>query len=114
MLSQMLLYKRPILITVDFNFHVDDSSDKSAMSFLDIFSTFGLLQHVREPTHRCGHSLDLVLSNEVNVADLNVSPLSSSDHYYASFHTQGMALPPIPTNFAWRRNIRSVSRYSLL
>ncbi len=110
MLSQMLLYKRPILITGDFNFHVDDSSDKSAMSFIDICSAFGLLQHVREPTHCCGHSLDLVLSNEVNVSDLNVSPLTPSDHYYVSFHTQGMALPTIPTNVAWRRNIRSVSR----
>ncbi len=110
MLSEMLLYQRPILITSDFNFHVDDSSDKSATSFIDICSAFGLLQHVREPTHCCGHSLDLVLSNEVNVSDLNVSPLTPSDHYYVSFHTQGMALPTIPTNVAWRRNIRSVSR----
>jgi len=113
MLSQMLLYKRPILITGDFNFHVDDSSDKSAMSFLDICSTFGLLQHVREPTHRGGHSLDLVLSSEVHVADLNVCPLTPSDHYYVSFHTQCMALSAIPTDVAWRRDVRPVNRYDI-
>jgi len=45
----MLLFKRPIIITDDFYFKIDDCSDKFAMSFLDICSTYGPSEHVREP-----------------------------------------------------------------
>jgi len=89
----LFLHKRPMLITGNFNLHVDKCSDKSVPSFLDTCSTFGLKQHVREPTHRNGHALDLVLSSDVPVADLQVCPLTPSDHYFVSFQSQGTILP---------------------
>ncbi len=98
MLSLLFLYKRPILITGDFNFHVDNCCDKSAISFLDTCHTFGLTQHVKEPTRLNGHTLDLVLSCDVLVADLQVCPLTLSDHYFVSFEMQETILPKPSTN----------------
>jgi hypothetical protein len=45
----------------DFNFHVDVSSDRSACKFLDFIHMYNLHQTVTGPTHRHGHTLDLVI-----------------------------------------------------
>ncbi len=114
MLSLLFLYKRAIIITGDFNFHIDNCIDKSAISFLDTCYTFGLTQHVKEPTHRNGHTLDLVLSSDVLVADLKVCPLTPSDHFFVSFETQGTSLSKPSTNVTWQRDIRSINKFDLL
>ena len=85
LLTQVLLGKRPILLAGDFNIHVDDISDPTARSFLDLLSAFGLSQHVHEPTHRSGHTLDLLVAHEVVPDDISVSPLTLSDHSSVSF-----------------------------
>jgi len=93
MLSILFLYKRPILVTGDFNFHVDNCCDKPAISYVDTCSTFGLMQHVQEPANRSSHTLDLVFTTDVIVAALEVCPLTASDYYFASFQTLGAILP---------------------
>ena len=52
------------MITGDFNFHVDDCSDKDAAKFKDLLLEFGLQQHVNVPTHRDGHTLDLFITRK--------------------------------------------------
>ena len=73
-----------LLVTGDFNFHLDDDSDADAKKFMELLDTFGLQQHVITPTHMSGHLLDLVISRTSN--DINVfSPQSSyfiSDHCF--------------------------------
>ncbi len=44
------------------NFHVDDPKDTSALKFLEIVDTCGLSQHIHEPTHQSGHTLDLLIT----------------------------------------------------
>ncbi len=56
------LYPGKLLITGDFNLHVDDREDSSAMKFLDIIETCGLRQHIHKTTHRSGHTLDLLIT----------------------------------------------------
>ena len=51
-----------LLICGDFNIHVDNKLDSSVTNFLEILSNFGLVQNIREPTHRSGHTLDLVIT----------------------------------------------------
>ena len=54
-------------------------------AFLDTLAEHGLVQHVREPTHRAGNILDLVLSNNQNmITDIIVEP-GLSDHYAIRF-----------------------------
>ena len=51
-----------LLIVGDFNFHVDDKGNKSASVFLELLEIFNLTQHVSVPTHRAGHTLDLLIT----------------------------------------------------
>ena len=44
-----------------FNFHVDNREDADALKFLDMLEAAGFEQRVVDPTHKRGHTLDLVL-----------------------------------------------------
>ena len=48
-----------LLLVGDFNFHLDISTDREAIKFLDFLNSANLHQHVVGPTHRSGHTLDL-------------------------------------------------------
>ena len=80
-----------ILIVGDFNIHVDTVNSLSD-SFTNILDANGLKQHVDQPTHRNGHTLDLVITRDTSgllrsppvisisgVGDLTSA--SSCDHY---------------------------------
>ena len=71
-----------LLITGDFNFHVDDEQNRETQAFMELISSFDLVQHVAGSTHERGHTLDLVLSRAsddlvTNVATTEYLP---SDH----------------------------------
>ena len=61
-ISRLLLCKEQLLITGDFNVHVGDPQDLCARKFLELFDGVGLKQHVDQPTHREGHTLDLTIT----------------------------------------------------
>lgn len=71
----------PLPITRDFNFHVDDSGNLEAMRFLDLLNSVNLVQHVLEPTHRRGHTLDLIITrrDEVLIRHVKVPGNSVQD-----------------------------------
>jgi len=87
---------------------------RNANASLETLTYTCLKQHVREPTHRNGHTLDLVLSSDVDVADLQVCPRTPSNHYFVSFQTQGAILPKPNTDITWRCDIRSINKSYLL
>ena len=72
-----------ILICGDFNLHVDDINDHDTARFLNILDSFKLCQHITGPTHKCGHSLDLLItrSDETLVNNTRVLPDVYSDHH---------------------------------
>ena len=60
-LEAVVLCNERLLITGDFNFHVDIPNDGYGIKFLDILQSFCLEQHVVGPTHVVdGHTLDLI------------------------------------------------------
>ena len=50
-----------LLLTGDFNIHMDNPSDQETKFFLKILACFGLCQHTREQTHRSDNILDLMM-----------------------------------------------------
>ena len=50
-----------------------DSSDSHACQFLDLLTSFGLQNHVTNPTHVHGHVLDLVITRVTENIVSNVS-----------------------------------------
>ena len=61
-----------MLVSGDFNFHLDDSSDANAREFMELMVTFGLLQHITTPVHVSKLILDLIISQSSN--DINAFP----------------------------------------
>ena len=78
----VVLTPEPLLITGDINIHVDVPDDPDAIKFLDLLDSLGLAQHVKTPTHLCGHTLDLMITREINSL-IGTTPISDcyfSDH----------------------------------
>ena len=61
-LESVVMSPEPLLITGDFNIHVNVSRDPDAARFLELLTSMGLEQHVDKPTHISGHTLDLVIT----------------------------------------------------
>ena len=80
--EQLAITTGKLLIVGDFNIHLDSPSCPFSEKFLSTITSFGLCQHVRDPTHVSGHILDLVLSRPTDrlIADCLVSGLIS-DHF---------------------------------
>ena len=90
-LERFIEVQEELLIVGDFNIHVDTVNSLSD-SFTNILDANGLKQHVDQPTHRKGHTLDLVITRDTSgllrsppvisisgVGDLTGA--SSCDHY---------------------------------
>lgn len=82
LLENVVLCPQPLLITGDFNIHLDQSQDNDAVKFCDLLSSMGLEQHVKKPTHVSGHILDLIITRCSDVL-INSKPLTD---YYFSDH----------------------------
>ena len=51
-----------LIITGDFNYHMDDVKNPDTIKFNRILESFNLKQHVNGPTHDKGHTLDLMIT----------------------------------------------------
>ena len=71
------------MITGDFNLHVKNNLDKSSRDFLALIDSFNLKQHVCSPTHRAGHTLDLLLTRDDDqlVTSVSIHDAAFSDHF---------------------------------
>ena len=50
-LDRLVVLPEEIVITGDWNFHLDNLQDSDAKALLNTLDTHGLCQYVREPTH---------------------------------------------------------------
>jgi len=93
-----LLCNNRIVISGDFNFHVDDAADTNARKLLRQFDMYNLKQTVTEPTQRYGHTLDLVVhrNDDDIIHSTNVCHDLASDHYAILCHlsTPKLKCPP--------------------
>lgn len=91
-LERLTLIQEEVLLLGDFNIHLDNHGDADTCRFTSILDAHGLSQHIHEPTHKKGHTLDLVITRDTSVllkstpvitdpglCDLQGNP--SGDHY---------------------------------
>ncbi len=77
-----------ILILGDFNFHVDMQSDLLASEFLNLLNIMNFIQHVSQPTHSRGRTLDLAISQGLSAKVNSVVDVGFSDFLCVFFHCQ--------------------------
>jgi hypothetical protein len=102
------------LIVGDFNFHVNVPTDRDAIAFTNMLSSFALHQHVQGPTHRNGNTLDLVLtlSDESIVSSAKATDHGFPDHWPV-FVALTLEKPPLPRKTFTYRKLRDVSEANL-
>ena len=81
-LESIVLSSERLLIVGDMNIHMDVPDDADAIKFLDLLECMGLTQHVITPTHRSGHSLVLIITQDLDglVQTPPISDSFLSDH----------------------------------
>jgi hypothetical protein len=89
-LELQILLPGELLLTGDFNFHIDDINDFYAKQFLELIQNFGLVQHIHEATHKDSHTLDLVITkaDSIIASNFHVSLPWVSDHSIIQFKLQ--------------------------
>jgi hypothetical protein len=104
--ERIAAYRCPVVVCGDFNVHVDQCNDPHAARLAQLLQTFGLTQHVTEPTHDGGHTLDLVITrSDTDILNIRVGD-KISDHALICF-TLPVKKPNTETQWitsrAWRR-----------
>ena len=100
----------PILITGDFNIHMDMPSETYTKKLEELCTAFGLDQHVAFPTHIKGHTVDLVLSRQedkLKLCDVKKGDLIS-DHYTVVCNLSLPSAKPAKRRITYR-NIKSLN-----
>ena len=82
LLEKLIISTGPLVITDDFNFHLDNPSDRAAARFREMLDVFDLKHHVKDSTHNNEHILDLVITRagDQPVRNVRVSDPVISDH----------------------------------
>ena len=109
-LESVALVEGHLLITGDFNIHVNDVCDPAAARFINIIDSMGMINHVNIPTHIHGHTLDLIITRAST--DLHITDVQATD--YISDHsficaTTSLAKPIRGAKYVTRRNLSDIN-----
>lgn len=77
------------IILGDFNLHVDNQSGSFASKFLNLLNYMNFTQHVTQPTHNRGLTLDLVITFGLSANIFSVVDVGLSDHFCVFFTVNG-------------------------
>src|SRR5260221_934074 len=81
LLESLVPLKSDLLITGDFNIHIDQKLDPQTISFNTLLATFDLSQHVTFKTHIAGHTLDITRSDSTLATSVDWTIPFLSDQY---------------------------------
>lgn len=112
-MQDLTIAKGDLVVVGDLNLHLDISDDPSTLKFGELMNTLGLKQSVTGPTHRCGHTLDVVISRENDnlVGNTHVLDLIS-DHALVAC-ALGISKPHVPRTTITSRKFRSIDLANL-
>ena len=81
LLSELVLLPGHLIIAGDFNHHMDGTRGSDARRLANILEVMNLVQHVTAPTHKHGHTLDLIITaaGDSVLTDFHVEPPSLCD-----------------------------------
>ena len=96
-LHKVSLLQGKLIMLGDFNVHVNKPDRSDVSTFMTLLSSFGLKQHITQPTHKKGNTLDLIITrfdeNLVRLCD--VGTRYGSDHHMITFILQLRKPPPL-------------------
>ncbi len=111
-MSHYNIIKDKVIICGDFNIHVNKPDDPNTRKFMDILSQFNLVQHINEPTHKLGNTLDLIITRRTSILLNHKVDFQISDHNNILFQIN-MRKPACPQNVAKFRKLKNVNMEQL-
>ena len=96
-----------ILLSGDFNLHIDSPSDSNSLEVIRLLETFDLKQQVGSSTHKLGHILDLVITKGLNTQVSQISDVFISDHFCIFFQINLEVKKKVPESYFKKRYIDS-------
>ena len=96
-LENVVMCPEALVISGDFNLHLDDLRDSDTKKLEDLLETFNLSQYVSGPTHLSGQTLDLIITRSSDDIVL-ASPKTTfpiSDHFIIQCPI-GFSRPALP------------------
>jgi exonuclease III len=103
-LEQLATSSGNLILSGDFNFHLD-TSDPNTIRFNQLLYEMNLVQHVAGPTHRLGHTLDLIItrSHEPIVTSWHTDDPELSDHFFVNCALHLGKPPPVQETIHFRK-----------
>ena len=89
LLETMVSLPSELIISGDFNFHVDSPNEANSKSFLRLLESFSLKQHVNFPTHIRGHTLDLLITRFDSEIIQSVGSVGYISHVHTAYDYLG-------------------------
>ena len=108
-LESVVMSSELLIISGDFNIHMDVSNNPDTIRFRDFLDSMGLVQHVKRPTHEKGHILDLIITRQCDniVATEPWPERYFSDH--AAIMCEFMTVRPVQkAKYAEYRKLKSI------
>ena len=102
-----------LVIVGDFNLHFEKTELRDNMLLSNLMSSFGLSQLVVGPTHKYGHTLDLIFLNHFEIQTSISSPVDFDigDHFLVNLTLKNVHNSPTqstPTTISYR-NLRGIN-----
>ena len=114
LLEEVLVIYGKIVCMGNFNMHIDNMENPDAQVFLDMIMAFGLENHVAFPTHKSGHSLDLVITEcESPVSVHHMTPGSFLSDHMGVVSVLSIDKPLIQSKEYTYRKIKDINRSEL-
>ena len=97
------LSKNELIIGGDFNIHVNKPADTNTKKLNSILNTFGLIQHITEPTHEHGNTLDLLITRKKTLLNKYIIGEQLSDHKNILLELNLKKPPPLKKTIKFRK-----------
>ena len=102
-LETLTTFHSQLLITGDFNIHMDDPDDVHGIHLSSLLRDFDLKQSVNNPTHNRGRILDMVITrSDCEISSIKIEPPSLSDYALLIYSIQHLHQRPIYSSIATR------------
>ncbi len=116
-MSELTVDSAELIILGDVNIHMDDTSNYNTCKFTESLQTTGLKQHINEPTHYKGHTIDVLISrddsqllDDITVTDIGLADNNGkviNDHYAITFTILQLINEPKTEEVSYRK-LRSI------
>ena len=95
------------IIAGDINIHCDREEDRHTVQLNNLLMAFNLTQIIHEPTHRKGHTLDIVIArlDDTQIGGVEVTDIELSDHYLTGFSVDCAATRSYYKTITYRKKV---------